>query len=148
MAGGITGQSTTFNLPNFVGELFGLTPEDTPFLSMAGGLSGGKSVDATLWGWQTYDLRDASQPSVLEGANAPTAEARVRGWEFNVVQIHHETRGKARARASGKARARASASAPLPANSRLPANFGVRGVETFFMLMCRNQMCLATKRPS
>jgi hypothetical protein len=32
---------TTFNLPNFVGELFELTPADTPFLSAIGGLTGG-----------------------------------------------------------------------------------------------------------
>ncbi len=85
------GPYTTHQLPNYLGELFGLTPEDTPFLSMAGGLTGGKSVDATMFGWQTYDLRDPSQNARLEGAAAPTAEARVRAWVFNVVEIHHET---------------------------------------------------------
>ena len=30
---GITGMGTTFNLPNYHGQLFGLTPEDTPLLS-------------------------------------------------------------------------------------------------------------------
>ena len=88
---GITGQSTTFGLPNYPGELIGLTPEDTPFLAMAGGLSGGETTDSTHFGWSTYDLRTASQPEVLEGAAAPTAEARVRAFASNVVQIHHET---------------------------------------------------------
>jgi len=90
---GLTGGGpyTTHQLPNYLGELFGLTPEDTPFLAMAGGLTGGKSVDATMYGWQTYDLRSVSQNTRLEGAAAPTAEARVRAWVFNVVEIHHET---------------------------------------------------------
>lgn len=88
---GITGQSNITNLVNYVGELYGLTPEDTPFLSMAGGLTGGEATDATIFGWQTYDLRDASQPARVEGAAAPTAEARTRSYVFNIVQIHHET---------------------------------------------------------
>ncbi len=90
---GLTGGGpyTTHQLPNYLGELFGLTPEDTPFLSMAGGLTGGESVDATMFGWQTFDLKTVSQNTRLEGAAAPTAEARVRAWVFNVVEIHHET---------------------------------------------------------
>ncbi|MFH2071695.1 MAG: DUF5309 family protein [Actinomycetota bacterium] len=83
--------STTFNLPNFVGELYGLTPTDTPFLSMAGGLTGGESVDATIFPWTTYDLRSVSELSNLEGADAPTASARVRGTAFNTLSIIHET---------------------------------------------------------
>lgn len=88
---GITGQGTTFNLPNFVGELFQITPSDTPFLSMIGGLTGGRPADATLFQWSAYDLRagDATRQA-LEGANAPTAEARVRTAISNVVEIHHE----------------------------------------------------------
>src|SRR3954471_23417466 len=88
---GITGQGTTFNLPNYVGELFALSRETTPFLSAIGGLSGGRSTNATEFEWQTYDLRDASQGrQALEGANAPTAEQRVRANVRNVVEIHHE----------------------------------------------------------
>lgn len=88
---GITGQGTTFNLPNYVGELFAVTPTDTPFLSAIGGLTGGESVSSSLFQWQGYDLRDASATRQrLEGANAPTAEARVRFNVNNVVEIHHE----------------------------------------------------------
>lgn len=88
---GITGQGTTFGLPNYVGELFAVTPEDTPFLSMIGGLTGGEAADATLFQWQGYDLRDADAGRQrLEGANAPTAEARVRFNVNNVVEIHQE----------------------------------------------------------
>jgi hypothetical protein len=87
---GITGLGTTFNLPNYVGPLFGLTPEDTPFLSAIGGLTGGQQTDDTRFGWQTYDLRDPGQNTRVEGADAPTAEQRVRNPGYNVVQIHQE----------------------------------------------------------
>ena len=88
---GITGQGDTFDLPNYVGELFAVTPEDTPFLSAIGGLTGGESASATLFQWQGYDLRDASATRQrLEGADAPTAEARVRFNVNNVVEVHQE----------------------------------------------------------
>jgi len=89
---GITGQSTTFGLPNYVGELFAVTPNDTPFLSAIGGLTGGERASGSLFQWQGYDLRDASATRQrLEGANAPTAEARVRFNVNNVVEIHQES---------------------------------------------------------
>ncbi|MFJ2029433.1 DUF5309 family protein [Streptosporangium sp. NPDC087985] len=88
---GITGQGTTFGLPNYVGELFAVTPTDTPFLSAIGGLTGGEAASATLFQWQGYDLRDAQDDRQrLEGANAPTAEARTRYNVNNVVEIHTE----------------------------------------------------------
>jgi len=89
---GITGQGTTFNLPNFVGELFAVSREDTPFLSAIGGLTGGRAANATLFQWSTYDLRapEATRQRV-EGAPAPTAEERVRGNVYNVVEIHQES---------------------------------------------------------
>lgn len=88
---GITGQGTTFNLPNYVGELFSITPADTPFLSMIGGLTGGKPTSSALFQWQSYDLRNPSETNqALEGANAPTAQARVRANINNVTEIHHE----------------------------------------------------------
>lgn len=88
---GITGQGTTFNLPNYTGELISLTPTDTPFLSTIGGLSGGDIVaGATEFEWQTYDLRETDQRTKVEGANAPTPEERVRANDSNLVQIHQE----------------------------------------------------------
>ncbi|GGS88466.1 DUF5309 family protein [Nonomuraea spiralis] len=87
---GITGMGTTFNLPNYVNELFGLTPDDTPLLSAIGGLTGGGMTTATEFEWQTYDLRDPSQRTKVEGATAPTAEERVRANVRNVCQIHME----------------------------------------------------------
>lgn len=88
---GITRQGTTFNLPNYVGELFATSPQDTPLLSSIGGLTGGREADATLFGWSTFDLRDAEDDRQrLEGADAPTPEARVRAFASNVVEIHQE----------------------------------------------------------
>jgi hypothetical protein len=87
---GITGMGTTFNLPNYVGELFGLTPADTPLLSAIGGLTGGGMTTAPEFEWQTFDLRDPSQRVRAEGATAPTAEERVRANIRNVCQIHQE----------------------------------------------------------
>lgn len=88
---GITGQGTTFNLPNYVGELFRVTPTDTPFLSAIGGLTGGEQADGVLFQWQGYDLRAADKlRQRVEGANAPTAEARVRFNVTNVVEVHQE----------------------------------------------------------
>jgi hypothetical protein len=88
---GISGQGTTFNLPNYTGELFNVTPQDTPLLSAIGGLTGGESTSSTVFSWQTYDLRDAANNRQrVEGANAPTAEARVRSTIRNVVEIHQE----------------------------------------------------------
>ena len=91
MAGVVSGQGTTFDLPNYTGELFQLTPSDTPFLSAIGGLTGGISVQSTEFEWQTYDLRNAAQNTKVEGAAAPTAEERVRANVTNVVEIHQET---------------------------------------------------------
>lgn len=88
---GITGQGTTYNLPNYVGELFSASPEDTPLLSAIGGLTGGESVGSTLFEWQGYDLRDAADNRQrLEGADAPNGEQRVRFNADNVVEIHQE----------------------------------------------------------
>jgi len=87
----ITGTADSFGLPNYQGQLFGLTPYDTPLLSAIGGLTGGRQTESTQLEWQTYDLRDPSSGRArLEGAAAPTAEARVRGVVRNVVEVHQE----------------------------------------------------------
>ena len=85
---GITGQGTTYNLPNYVGELFAVTPTDTPLLSAIGGLTGGEEVKSWKFGWQTSDLRGRKQQGALEGANAPTAAERKRANVENVCEIH------------------------------------------------------------
>lgn len=89
---GITGQGTTFDLPNFVGDLFNVSPEDTPLLSAIGGLTGGRQANDKRFEWQFYDLRDPeADRQRLEGANAPDSELRVRQNAHNVVEIHQET---------------------------------------------------------
>lgn len=86
---GITGLGTTYNLPNYVGEIFQITPSDTPFLSAIGGLTGGERTTSLEFTWQTFDLAPATQPAILEGAQ-PTGSARVRAEVSNIVQIFQE----------------------------------------------------------
>lgn len=86
-----TAPATTFDLPNYVGELFTLIRNETTFLSMAGGLSGGKSLKATRWTWQVEDNAAASATEQkLEGAD-PTDESILRQEVVNVVEIHQES---------------------------------------------------------
>jgi hypothetical protein len=88
---GITGQGTTFTLPNYVGELFNASPEDTPLLSAIGGLTGGRPATTRSFEWQGYDLRDPdANRQRLEGATAPEGAERTRYSASNVVEIHHE----------------------------------------------------------
>ncbi|MGB3413169.1 MAG: DUF5309 family protein [Microbacteriaceae bacterium] len=89
---GITGQGTTFNLPNYVGELFNVSPSETPILSAIGGLTGGEETKSPEFEWQEEDLRDSEENrSRLEGANAPDGDARVRRNVKNIVERHQET---------------------------------------------------------
>lgn len=86
---GITGMGTTFNLPNFVGDLFSISPEETPLLSAIGGLTGGRPAVDKTFEWEFYDLRDPSATAqALEGADAPDGAARVRANASNVLEIH------------------------------------------------------------
>ena len=88
---GIATLGTTYNLPNYHGELLAISPEDTPFTTAIGGLTGGEAVSAGQFEWQTYDLRDAANDRQrLEGADAPTVDNRVRANVTNVVEIHQE----------------------------------------------------------
>jgi hypothetical protein len=88
---GIVGMGTTFNLPNFVGDLFTISPEDTPLLSAIGGLTGGRPALDKTFEWEFYDLRDADpNRQRVEGGDAPVAAERVRGNDSNVVEVHQE----------------------------------------------------------
>lgn len=88
---GVTGQGTTYNLPNYTGDLFLVSKDDTPFLSAIGGLTGGESAGSTTIEWQTEDLRGADTTRQrTEGAQAPTGEERVRSRVSNVLEIHQE----------------------------------------------------------
>lgn len=88
---GITGRGYTYNLPNYVGELFLVSPRDTPLLSSIGGLTGGREADSEYFPWSTYDLRDPDdERQRVEGADAPNGESRVRGTARNILEIHQE----------------------------------------------------------
>lgn len=90
----VTGVGTTFNLPNYAGDLFTASPTQTPFLSMIGGLSGGKQTDNFEFPTGViYDLPDATQPDISESASttAPESSLVARTQETNVCQIHQET---------------------------------------------------------
>lgn len=84
-----SGMGTTYDLPNYGGELFLVTPTDTPLLTAMGGLQANGAdlvINSTEWTWQTEDLGSPAQPAVLEGANASFSE-RTRANFSNVVQI-------------------------------------------------------------
>jgi hypothetical protein len=88
------GQGTTFNLPNYHGELYTISPVDTPFLSLigainGGGPTGGRTTRAIDFEWQGMDRRTStSGNAALEGATAPTATNQSRTQYKNCVEIH------------------------------------------------------------
>lgn len=89
----VTGIGTTWNLPNYAGELFTADPTQTPLLSMIGGLTGGKQTDNFEFPTAVlFDYPAAAQPEISETASvtAPAASAIARSQESNVVQIHQE----------------------------------------------------------
>lgn len=119
-----TGIGTTFDLPNYHGELFALTPADTPLLSASGGLGGGRQSDSTTAEWQTYDLRDAASRPRLEGADAPTAEERVRANVQNTLQIFHEAVATSYTKAATSGMYRTNGAAPFNSASGAPNPVG------------------------
>lgn len=85
----VSGQGTTFNLPNYHGELFTVSPTETPFLSAIGGLGGAKTAHAIDFEWQTVDRRASTAGNAaLEGAAAPAGAERARSNVKNCVEIH------------------------------------------------------------
>src|SRR5690348_18360793 len=88
--GAVSGQGTTFTLPNYHGELTSVSPTETPFLSAIGGLGGSKTAHAIDFEWQTIDRRSSSaNNAALEGATAPAGAERSRSNIKNTVEIHH-----------------------------------------------------------
>lgn len=89
----VSGIGTTWNLPNYAGELFTADPTQTPLLSMIGGLTGGKQTDNFEFPTAVlFDYPEAAQPEISEtaSATAPTASHIAKAQETNVVQIHQE----------------------------------------------------------
>ena len=81
-------------LPNYAGELFTASREQTPFLSMIGGLNGGKSTNALNFPISSeYALTAVAQPAITEAvaaAGPPDPKNFVRGQLHNTVQIFQE----------------------------------------------------------
>lgn len=87
----VAGLATTFNLPNFGGQLFTVVPDDSRFLSAIGGLSqGGAVVESTEIEWQADVIADPSISPALEGADAPAGSELARGNFSNVVEIYQD----------------------------------------------------------
>lgn len=80
-------QGITANLPNFVGELFRLSPMETPLLSLIGGLTGGESLQAPVFTWQDTIHRAPAIQDVAEGADAIYV-AQKRAERRNVATVH------------------------------------------------------------
>ena len=87
------GTGTTWNLPNYAGDLFTADPTNAPILSMIGGLTGGVQTENFEFPTDSqYSLPEAAQPAITETASltAPEAEEIVRTQNTNVTQIFHE----------------------------------------------------------
>jgi len=90
----VSGQGTTWNLPNYSGELFTADAINTPILTMLGGLSGGglQTDNFEFPVASEYDFPAEAQPAITETASltAPTATEAVRAQVKNVTQIFHQ----------------------------------------------------------
>lgn len=85
----VSGMGTTYNLPNYHGQLFEVSPTATPFLSMIGGINGAKVINSKEWEWQTIGVRSASANNAkLEGQDAPTASEQAKSNVTNITEIH------------------------------------------------------------
>jgi hypothetical protein len=86
--------ATTWNCPNYTGELYLIGANQTPFLNMIGGLQGGAIRTVADFQFplaQPWALEAASQPAVTETASltAPNPWTYVRDQDVNTVQIFH-----------------------------------------------------------
>lgn len=84
--------TTAWNSPNYIGTLYRVGQNQTPFLNMLGGLQGGNErIVRTLQFAiaQPWSLNSASQPAITETTSlaAPTAWTYVRGQDVNTCQI-------------------------------------------------------------
>jgi hypothetical protein len=89
----IAGQGTTFNLPNYAGDLFTADAINTPLLTAIGGMTGGVQTNDFEFATDSqYSMPTAAQPAITEAASltAPTATGFVRTQNTNVTQIYQE----------------------------------------------------------
>lgn len=84
------GDATSYDLPNYVGELYDLMPQITPFTTMIGGLNGGREVSSRDFTWQVEDGEEAAgDQQQFENASV-TGDLIPRQPISNVVEIHME----------------------------------------------------------
>jgi hypothetical protein len=83
----VSGMADSFELQQFGGELFALTPTDHPTLSLIGGIGGSVPSPGKRFTWMTWNNNNPSQPANVEGG-APTYEERDRSEVVNVTQIY------------------------------------------------------------
>jgi len=83
------------DLPNYSGELFTASREQTPFLSMIGGINGAKATKALTFPITSeYTITNVAQPAITEAvaaAGPPAPKNFTRGQTFNTVQIFQES---------------------------------------------------------
>lgn len=84
------GDADSYDMPNYVDELFMLMPQQTPFLTAIGGLNGGRSIQSRDFTWQVIDGEPASATAQrIENASV-TGSLVQRQPVSNVVEIHQE----------------------------------------------------------
>ena len=79
---------------NYLGQLYLIGANQTPFLNMIGGLNAGKTSRSFLFPMaQPYSLASASQPAVTEAdsVSSNTATTITRGQDTNTAQIFQYT---------------------------------------------------------
>jgi len=83
------------DLPNYAGELFTASREQTPFLSMIGGINGAKVTKALTFPITSeYTITAVAQPAITEAvaaAGPPAPKNFTRGQTYNTVQIFQES---------------------------------------------------------
>lgn len=88
----VNAAATSWNCPNYTGELYLIGANRTPFLNMIGGLQGGAVRIVSDFQFplaQPWALESASQPAITEtdSLTAPTPWTYVRSQDVNTVQI-------------------------------------------------------------
>jgi len=89
--------ATQWNVPNYVGELYLIGANKTPFLNMVGGLQGGAISVVQAFEFpvaQPYALETAAQPVITETASLTASSyliSYVRSQAVNTVQIFERT---------------------------------------------------------
>ena len=89
----VTGVGTTWNLPNYAGELFTADATTTPLLSISGGLTSGRQTNDFRFPTSVlFDFPAPAQPAITEAGSvtAPTPTEIARTQEYNVTQIFQE----------------------------------------------------------